>query len=248
MSDKIKILWLYPDILNLHGDRGNLMALERIGGLLGLPLDIVRVESLDHPLMLEDADMLFICSGEVKNMPQIIAHLNQQKEELHSFLQRGGYLFAIGSAGAVLAKKTLLTDGSAFAGTALLPMQCRHRDNVYGDDIWFSLLDEPQMQIMGNQIQILDTQLDDDARPLGTIIYGHGNMGCQDEGCRKDNVIFTNTLGPLFVKNPRYTAAVLEDIAARKQLAQTRELSDSDTEYEDKSAVLIRNFIEKKMS
>ena len=31
MADKITVLWLYPDILNLHGDRGNLMALERIG-------------------------------------------------------------------------------------------------------------------------------------------------------------------------------------------------------------------------
>lgn len=42
MADKITVLWLYPDILNLHGDRGNLMALERIGKLMELPVEVRR--------------------------------------------------------------------------------------------------------------------------------------------------------------------------------------------------------------
>lgn len=28
--NEINILWMYPDILNLHGDRGNIMAFERV--------------------------------------------------------------------------------------------------------------------------------------------------------------------------------------------------------------------------
>ena len=32
----LNITWLYPDLLNLHGDRGNLMAFERVGKAMGL--------------------------------------------------------------------------------------------------------------------------------------------------------------------------------------------------------------------
>lgn len=154
MNKKIKILWAYPDILNLHGDRGNLMALERIGGLLGLAVEIVRVDDPGQPLALADADLLFLCPGEVKNMPQLVDIIDRQKEQLTDFLKGGGYLFAIGSTGAVFARETMLVDGSSFAGLSLLPMRCRQRESVYGDDIWFSPLFEPETKIIGNQIQI----------------------------------------------------------------------------------------------
>ena len=55
MTEQITVLWLYPDILNLHGDRGNLMALERIGRLTGLPVELRRVDKLTDPLPLEQA-------------------------------------------------------------------------------------------------------------------------------------------------------------------------------------------------
>ena len=72
MADKITVLWLYPDILNLHGDRGNLMALERIGKLMELPVEVRRVDKLTDPLPLDEADLLVLTSGEVKNMPHVI--------------------------------------------------------------------------------------------------------------------------------------------------------------------------------
>lgn len=247
MSDTIKILWLYPDILNLHGDRGNLMALERIAGLLGLPVEIIRVETPDQFLSLDVADLLMLCSGEVKDMPRIISGLDKQKQPLSCFIARGGYIFAIGSSGAVLARETRRADGSVFYGLGLLPMRCRERDSVWGDDIWFSLTDSPQTEIIGNQIQILDIELADGAQALGRLIYGRGNNGGKDEGCRMNNVIFTNTVGPLFVKNPRYTASILADIARRRQQAVPHDLSPDDTEYENKSFVLVKRFIEKKM-
>ena len=248
MNEKIKILWLYPDILNLHGDRGNLMALQRVAGLLDLPLEIIRVEAPDQFVPLRDADMLFLASGEVKNMAQIVSGLGQQINELSDFFDRGGYCFAIGSAGAVLARETKRLNGTSFSGLAILPMCCRERESVWGDDLWFSLNGRREMEIIGNQIQVLDIKLDNDAQALGQVIYGHGNNGGKDEGCCIGNAIFTNALGPLFVKNPRYAALILSDIARKKQLVCPQELSSSDTEFEDRSFTLIKQFIEKKMA
>ena len=248
MADKITVLWLYPDILNLHGDRGNLMALERIGKLMELPVEVRRVDKLTDPLPLDEADLLVLTSGEVKNMPHVIDALRQEQAVLDEYVARGGYILAIGTAGAVLAKETERLDGTSFAGLSLLPMRCQERAKVYGDDIWFSLCDDPQLKLMGNQIQVIDTELLEGAQPLGKLIYGYGNDGADDEGCQAGRIIFTNTLGPLLVKNPRYTERLLTALAADHGLAPGRQLSAEDTDYEDHSYQLIEQFIRKKMA
>lgn len=250
MTEQITVLWLYPDILNLHGDRGNLMALERIGRLTGLPVELQRVDKLTDPLPLEQADLLVLTSGEVKSMEQIAAALSSGDHgaALRAFLDRGGFIFATGTSGAVLAQETERLDGSSFAGLGLLPLRCREREQVYGDDIWFSLNEDPQLQLMGNQIQVLDSELLDGGQAFGQIIYGRGNHGADDEGCREGRIIFTNALGPLLVKNPRYTERLLNEIAAAKGLAPSRCLSAEDTEYEDRSYQLIEEFIRRKMA
>ena len=44
MSAELNILWMYPDVLNLHGDRGNLMAFEKVCKMLGVKANITKVE------------------------------------------------------------------------------------------------------------------------------------------------------------------------------------------------------------
>lgn len=248
MSGKINVVWLYPDILNLHGDRGNLMALQRIGELMGLEVSISRIESLGQPIPWEEADLLIANSGEVKNTARVAEALFHCREQLLTFAQSGGYLLATGTAGAALAQRTQRLDGSCFEGVGLLPMECSERAQVYGDDIWFTLNEQPQLPIIGNQIQVIDTTLLEGAQPLGTLIYGYGNHGAKDEGCRSGNIIFTNTLGPLLVKNPRYTQQLLLEIASSRGYSVQRQLSDEDMDYEDRSYQLIEAFIKKKMA
>ena len=43
--NKITIGWMYPDILNLHGERGSLQALERIGANIGVRVEIRKIEN-----------------------------------------------------------------------------------------------------------------------------------------------------------------------------------------------------------
>ena len=41
----LNIVWAYPDILNLHGDRGNLLALERIAKMLEIETKVTKIEN-----------------------------------------------------------------------------------------------------------------------------------------------------------------------------------------------------------
>ena len=246
MTEKtLNVIWYCPSVLNLHGDRGNVMALERVAAQLGLALKVCRVEKPGDPLPLDDADLLFFAPGQVRDMPVLAEALAAEKEELTAYAAKGGAVLAVGTAGCLLAEETERTDGSRFAGLGLLPMTCREREKVYGDDIWFTTA--AGTEIIGCQIQVVDTVLREGALPCGELIYGRGNNGGKDEGCRRDNVIFTNTLGPLLVKNPRFTQALLEQLANRAGIAAETP-GAVDTDYEDKSAELIRAFIKKKMA
>ena len=50
---KMNLVWLYPDILNLHGDRGNVMAFKKIAESMDVELNIIKVGSLWVRVRLE---------------------------------------------------------------------------------------------------------------------------------------------------------------------------------------------------
>ena len=61
----VNVLWMYPDSLHLHGDRGNLMALQRVGALLGISVRIRRLERPGQTLPLDWADLLLFDPAKV---------------------------------------------------------------------------------------------------------------------------------------------------------------------------------------
>ena len=63
------------------------------------------------------------------------------------------------------------------------------------------------------------------------------------EGARWENLIFTNTLGPLLVKNPRFAAELLTCAAQSRGMDGIFQLRPEDVELEDRSGELIRRFI-----
>ena len=244
MSREIRIIWLYPNILNIHGGRGDLMALKRTGEIMGMSVKIRRCESYADEIPFEWADIVYLTSGEIKCMPEVVKALGRQKEQLGAFLEKGGCLWAIGSSGAVLGKRLEQLDGGIVEGLGLLGAIWKERTSVWGDDLWFSVREG--MEVMGNQIQVADIHLDEGQEPFGNVIYGRGNCGDGGEGARKGNVIHTNCLGPMMVKNPRIAAMLLKAAAEHAGVKEYRELAADDISMEEKSFELIRKFIEKK--
>ena len=51
--DKITVGWMYPSLLNLHGERGSVQALVEIGKKMGIDVEILRIEDFDDPIPFE---------------------------------------------------------------------------------------------------------------------------------------------------------------------------------------------------
>ncbi len=212
--NEIKIGWMYPNLLNLHGERGSVQALVNVGKEMGLNMQVTRIEDFEDTVPFEDLDMLVFLPGEIAVFPNLMEGLRRQKEQLASFIRDGGYVLAIGTTGLMFGNSILREDGTTMDCLGYLDMSARERKYVWGDDLHVQV-NGSQMELIGSQIQMADVEA---AHPFAAVRYGMGNNNSGAEGAREGNVIYTNCLGPLFVKNPWFAEMLLKDICLNKFL------------------------------
>lgn len=253
---EMNIAWLYPDILNLHGDRGNMMAFAMIAQSMDMVANIKRVNSHDDIENFDDIDIIYMGTGQLRDMKHVIDDMENYAGALSAYIDNGGYMLVTGSTGCVLGKSYTLDDNTEIKGLGLLDMTakelCRTKApfvtrEVYGDDILWRTSDG--MEIAGCQIQRMDFTLQNELKPFGELIYGYGN-NCMDgkEGARYKNLMFTNTVGPILSSNPWLGIKLFEDIFSAKgePLAEYDKDSLSYMKHAKESLELKKKFIREK--
>lgn len=245
-KNKLNLVWLYPDILNLHGDRGNVQAFEKIAKKLDLDINIEKIDDYNTNIDFENTDIILANPGELKSIKKIIEILKSQNTSLADYINKNKFIILIGTSGAIMAKKTIKLDGSEIEGLGYLNMDCTQREYIYGDDIYFELDDDLKTEIIGSQIQVIDTKLNEDIA-LGNIKYGLGNNGDKTEGAKYKNIIYTNGLGPVFVKNPWWAEKIIKEAMKNKGTEIENNIDKTDFEIEIKSNESIKKFINSKI-
>lgn len=212
---KVTVGWMYPNLLNLHGERGSIQALVHVGKQLGVEVEVRRIEDFDDEIPFAELDCLVFLPGEISMFQHLVPALNRQRDTLDAYLNSDGYLLALGTTGLMFGNKIIREDGTAIDCLNYLNMTATERKYVWGDDLHFRMND---MELAGSQIMMADV---DTATPLGCTIYGRGNNATGNEGSRWKNLIYTNCLGPLFVKNPWFAEEILRDICQKKSIEIT---------------------------
>ena len=210
-TPRLRVFWMYPDILSLHGGRGDLMALLRFATVAKLPMEIHRKMNLSETIDLESADLLYFCCGDLACVPDVVKALEPQVAELRAFADSGRMIVANGSSGAILAKELRTLGGPTVPGLGLLDMRFTERSSIHGDDLWLDAIDG--VEVIGNEISRANVTLGAGQAPFGTVRYGRGNCGDGFEGAVTKNVISTGCLGPVLVRNPALAMALLRRAA-----------------------------------
>lgn len=242
MSSEINLAWMYPDILNLHGERGNAQAFKHVADLLGIELNIDRIDDIEAKIDFDKYDILLFNCGELKVVPTMVKYLKPQLKKLKKYIKENKTIITTGTTSAFLGKKATRIDGEEIEGLGILNLEFKERELVIGDDIYFELDDGTE--ITGSQIQMVDVNINNE-NPLGTVKYGYGNNGNEEEGCIKNNVIFTNCLGPVFVKNPWFAEKIIRQICELKGI-EIQNNGELDYEIEKESLNVTKEFIENK--
>lgn len=224
---QLRIAWLFPDILYLHGERGNILALERIGDMLGLEVETVKVDYDNADFEPMDYHVIFCPPGEMVCLPGIIEWLKPHKEALENFVRSGRVLLVTGTSQCIFGNRTKRIDGPDIEGLGMIDCDYEERKMVYGDDLYIRTdYCGGYDQCFGVQIQMMDVNSRE--KEFGTIIYGFGNNGGTSEGSLRENSIFTNLLGPALVLNPWLASEIIKRAAKAGGL----EISDADIDMD----------------
>lgn len=213
MNPVLRIIWFYPDILNLQGDRGNVMALERVCRTAGIEPQVVRVNRLEDEFSLDGAGVVLLGPGELAVMPAVLEALGPRHDEFAALVDQGALMLVSGTSAALVARQTRRVDGTVIPGLGLLDLDVSERETIIGDDL---ILKVGPQELHGMQIRLTDLKLVEgtSTEVFGEIVYGFGNDSAHPgvEGARRRNLIATNLLGPLLVKNPWFTWTLVNEL------------------------------------
>ena len=200
MTKALRIVHLFPELLNLYGDSGNILVLRKRLEWRGLAADVAEVHVGERP-SFADADIVFIGGGSDREQRIVCESLLAERTELSSFVEDGGVLAAVCGGYQLLGHSYLMGD-EKIEGLSLVDLYTdRGEPRLIGNVVVESpICDHP---IVGYENHGGRTHLGEGVEPLGRVTYGHGNDGVTgQEGCLYKNVLGTYVHGPLLPKNP----------------------------------------------
>ncbi len=200
----LRVCALYPDLMNIYADRGNLLLLERRCAWRGIGFEVT-------PAGLGDAidpgahDLFYLGGGQDRDQRLCAYDLVATKREaLHAAAARGGLVLGI-CGGFQLLGHTYVLGDEEVPGLGLVDLRTVRVDShrlVGNVAIEVDLDGDGPRVLAGFENHGGRTHLGPGEEPLGRVLRGHGNTGDSGfEGVRRDGVIGTYLHGPLLPKN-----------------------------------------------
>lgn len=205
---------LFPDLLNLYGDGGNVRILEQRLRWRGIPVEVKRVnhgETVD----LSGVDLVVLGGGPDREQRLASAELMGMREQLHAYVEDGGVLLAICGGYQILGHEWLLGD-EVVKGLGIVDMTTERAAGGSGDRLIDNIaLTSPlaHRPVVGYENHAGRTHLGAGVEPFGAVSSstGHGNNDAdKQDGVRYKNVVGTYLHGPLLAKNPEVADDLLK--------------------------------------
>ncbi len=223
LSRPLRIVYLYPDALNLYGDGGNVIALERRCAWRGIPVRVDEVR-MGEPLDLTDADIVMMGGGSDRDQLAVAHELLAQKDKVAAYVEDGGSLLAICGSYQLLGRSYYMGENRIEGLGVVAAETVRGSNRLIGNvAVKTDLAPEP---FVGFENHGGRTLLDAEATPLGTsVVTGTGNNGDDGfEGLIYKGVIGTYLHGPALPKNPGLADWLIAHALERRGDAQANAL------------------------
>lgn len=214
---ELKICHLYPDILNLYGDRGNVICMEKRLAWRGISVATTGV-SIGEALRASDFDLFFIGGGQDFEQEVLLQDLQGNKaSEIRAAAADGKTFLAICGGYQILGSYYKTWDGHQMDYLGVLDLHTvGHKERMIGNYM-FSCDELGGQPVVGFENHSGKTYLSDGVRPMGKVLSGYGNNGEDgQEGARFNNVFATYSHGCLLPKNPVLCDHILKTALERK--------------------------------
>jgi lipid II isoglutaminyl synthase (glutamine-hydrolysing) len=209
---KLRLVWVYPDLLSTYGDRGNLLVLTRRAQLRGIEVEATEVNS--DQAVPSQGDIYLLGGGE--DLPQILA-ANRLRADggLARAADRGAVVFAVCAGYQVIGDSFGGVEGEPVGGLGILDISSGRGDRRGVGELVADVdpaLGVPRLTGFENHQGI--TRIGSAAQPLATVSLGVGN-GNGTEGAYGGKVLGTYLHGPALARNPGLADLLLSWVVGR---------------------------------
>ncbi len=198
-ASRLRLVWVYPDLLSTYGDRGNLLVLSRRARLRGIEVEATEVNADQR--VPADGDIYLLGGGE--DLPQILAAERLRNDGgLAAAVGRGAVVFAVCAGYQVIGQRFGGVEGEPVSGLGLLDITSgRGEQRGVGELVADAdpALGVPRLTGFENHQGV--TTIGPSARALAIVSYGVGN-GDGTEGAYAGKVLGTYLHGPALARNP----------------------------------------------
>jgi CobQ-like glutamine amidotransferase family enzyme len=199
----LRICSLYPELMNIYADRGNIAVLRARCEWRGLGFEHAAA-SLEESVDPDAHDLFYMGGGQDRDQAAVAHDMAATKRDaLHAAADRGAVVLAVCGGYQLLGHSYELA-GEELPGVGLVDLRTVREPGprlIGNCAIEADLGDGPRV-IAGFENHGGRTYLGAGERPLGRVLSGHGNNGRDGfEGVRRGKVIGTYLHGPLLPKN-----------------------------------------------
>lgn len=216
---ELKILYLYPDILELYGDYGNIQVLKYRLEKRGIEAIVVPYSIGDDIPNFKEYDLVFAGGGADQEQSILAKDLIKYKDNIKEAIDSGVFFLLICGAYQLFGKFYKGVEGNIISGLDIFEYYTEaindRKKRCIGNVVINANLNGKETKVIGFGNH--GGQTYDVKTPFGKVIYGNGNkFGDEMEGFFKKNVIATYLHGPLLSKNPDVADYIIKYALDRK--------------------------------
>lgn len=226
---KITIAHLYPELLNIYGDWGNVLTLKRRCEYRNIDCEIVQINIGDviDPLKY---DIYFIGGGQDKQQIEVSEEMQKQKENLVKAANDGRVFLAICGGYQLLGKYYQPHNAEKLIGIGILDAYTVAGDTRFIGNVTAEVDFLTPKTLVGFENHSGLTYLEEGTTPIAKIVVGNGNNSKDGgEGARKNNVFGTYLHGSVLPKNPHFADYLIQTALSVKygEEIELQKLDDS---------------------
>lgn len=230
---ELNICHLYPDLLNVYGDLGNVLILKHRANLRDINVNIFNC-SLNDTIDVNNTDIIFFGGGQDYEQSIVSKDLNNVKKDyLTNYIENEKVMLAICGGYQLLGKYYTAPTGEKIDGLGILDIYTEGGDNRFigNTEIFNETFNETYVGFENHSGR---TYINNHT-PLGKCIHGFGNNGDDGyEGCIYKNTFGTYFHGSFLSKNPEFADRLLT-LALRKKYGEDINLTKLNDEFEIKA-------------
>lgn len=238
---KIRIGHLYPDLLNLYGDRGNIQCMKKRCEWRGIEAEVQEFQITDK-VDFGNLDIVLLGGGSDREQMLVCEKLKTIQKDFKDYVEDNGVVIAV-CGGYQLLGHYYDTDGGRIEGLSLVDLYTEQGSPRLISNIVIQndIFDTP---VVGFENHGGRTYIGE-CKPFGKVLFGCGNNG-QDgmEGILYKNVVGTYLHGPLLPKNPHICDYLIRNALEKKYGTSDLEPLDDAQELEA-NQYIVERFVKK---